>query len=61
MKAYSVALIPGDGIGPEILREGKKVMDAAATGKVRTPDIGGTSTCSDIGDAIAERLLRLKP
>lgn len=30
MKSYSVALIPGDGIGPEILREGKKVMDAAA-------------------------------
>ena len=30
MKTYSVALIPGDGIGPEVLREGKKVMDAAA-------------------------------
>jgi isocitrate/isopropylmalate dehydrogenase len=30
MKTYSVALIGGDGIGPEILREGKKVMDAAA-------------------------------
>ena len=30
MKTYNVALIPGDGIGPEILREGKKVMDAAA-------------------------------
>ena len=30
MKTYSIALIGGDGIGPEILREGKKVMDAAA-------------------------------
>ena len=30
MTTYSVALIPGDGIGPEILREGKKVMDAVA-------------------------------
>lgn len=30
MKAYSIALIGGDGIGPEILREGKKVLDAAA-------------------------------
>jgi isocitrate/isopropylmalate dehydrogenase len=30
VKTYSVALIPGDGIGPEVLREGKKVMDAAA-------------------------------
>jgi len=27
---YNVALIPGDGIGPEVLREGKKVMDAVA-------------------------------
>ncbi len=35
--------------------------DVLAAGKVRTPDIGGKSTCSDIGDAIAERLLRLKP
>jgi isocitrate/isopropylmalate dehydrogenase len=28
---------------------------------VRTYDIGGRSTCSDMGDAIAERLLQLKP
>ena len=34
------------------------VLDA---GKVRTFDIGGKSTCSDMGDAIAERLLQLKP
>jgi tartrate dehydrogenase/decarboxylase/D-malate dehydrogenase len=34
------------------------VLDA---GKVRTYDIGGRSTCSDMGDAIAERLLQLKP
>lgn len=26
---YKIALIPGDGIGPEIIREGKKVVDAA--------------------------------
>ena len=30
MKVYSVALIPGDGIGPEVLKAGKKVMNAAA-------------------------------
>jgi isocitrate/isopropylmalate dehydrogenase len=35
--------------------------DILAAGKVRTYDIGGTSTCSDMGDAIAERLLQLKP
>jgi isocitrate/isopropylmalate dehydrogenase len=34
--------------------------DVLEAGKVRTYDIGGTSTCSDMGDAIAERLLQLK-
>lgn len=27
---YNIALIPGDGIGPEIVREGKKVIDLAS-------------------------------
>ena len=27
---YDIALIPGDGIGPEIIREGKKVIEAAS-------------------------------
>jgi len=27
---YNIALIPGDGIGPEIIREGKKVIDVAS-------------------------------
>ena len=35
--------------------------DVLGAGKVRTFDIGGKSTCSDMGDAIAERLLQLKP
>jgi 3-isopropylmalate dehydrogenase len=35
--------------------------DILEAGKVRTFDIGGTSTCSDMGDAISERLLQLKP
>ena len=30
MKTYSIALIPGDGIGPEIIREGVRALDAAA-------------------------------
>lgn len=29
MKSYNIALIPGDGTGPEVLAEGKKVVDAA--------------------------------
>ncbi len=28
MKKYKIALIPGDGIGPEIIAEGKKIMDS---------------------------------
>lgn len=28
---YNLALIPGDGIGPEIIREGKKVIEAASS------------------------------
>ena len=27
---YKIALIPGDGIGPEIVREAKKVLDQVA-------------------------------
>ena len=28
---YNIALIPGDGIGPEIIKEGKKVIEAASS------------------------------
>jgi 3-isopropylmalate dehydrogenase len=37
---YNIALIPGDGIGPEIIREGKKVIEAAS--KLFTIDINWT-------------------
>lgn len=30
MKSYDIALLPGDGTGPEVVAEGKKVLDAAA-------------------------------
>ncbi len=30
MNAYKIALIPGDGIGPEVMKEGVKVLDAVA-------------------------------
>ncbi|MDP2158470.1 MAG: isocitrate/isopropylmalate family dehydrogenase, partial [Nitrospirota bacterium] len=29
-KTYNIALIPGDGTGPEVVREGVKVLNAAA-------------------------------
>ncbi|HTY22518.1 MAG TPA: 3-isopropylmalate dehydrogenase [Desulfomonilaceae bacterium] len=31
MKSYSIAVIPGDGTGAEVVREGKKVLSAAAS------------------------------
>ncbi|HNT89234.1 MAG TPA: isocitrate/isopropylmalate family dehydrogenase, partial [Candidatus Hydrogenedentes bacterium] len=30
MAKYKIALLPGDGTGPEVLREGVKVAEAAA-------------------------------
>jgi 3-isopropylmalate dehydrogenase len=30
-KTYNIAVIPGDGTGPEVVREGKKVLDASAS------------------------------
>jgi 3-isopropylmalate dehydrogenase len=46
MKSYSIALMPGDGTGPEVLREGVKVMNAAAAAhdislNYQTFDFGG--------------------
>ncbi|MBE0426125.1 MAG: 3-isopropylmalate dehydrogenase [Nitrospirae bacterium] len=31
MKSYNIAVIPGDGTGPEVIREGIKVLDAVAS------------------------------
>ena len=31
MGEYKIALLPGDGIGPEVLNEGKKVMQVIAS------------------------------
>jgi 3-isopropylmalate dehydrogenase len=30
-KTYNIAAIPGDGTGPEVVREGRKVLSAAAS------------------------------
>ena len=36
MAEYKLAVIPGDGVGPEVVAEGRKVLDALASG---TPDL----------------------
>ena len=46
MKTYKIAIIPGDGTGPEVINEGCKVLDAAAkkfgfTLDKTTYDLGG--------------------
>ncbi len=46
VRTYRVAVIPGDGTGPEVIREGRKVLEALATrGAFRwdwhTYDLGG--------------------
>ncbi|MBM3496096.1 MAG: 3-isopropylmalate dehydrogenase, partial [Armatimonadetes bacterium] len=30
MTTYNIAVIPGDGTGPEVVREGRKTLDAVA-------------------------------
>jgi 3-isopropylmalate dehydrogenase len=46
MKSYKIAVIPGDGTGPEVVREGLKVLEAAAAKfgfqyAAKTFDFGG--------------------
>ena len=46
MKTYKFAIIPGDGTGPEVIREGLKVMQEAASQygfkyETQTYDFGG--------------------
>jgi 3-isopropylmalate dehydrogenase len=44
MTTYRIGVIPGDGTGPEVVREGRKVLDAVADGfelEVVEYDLGG--------------------
>jgi len=50
---------PGRGTRGELVEQATE--DVLAASKIRTYDTGGTSSCSDMGDAISERLLQLKP
>ncbi|MBI4309957.1 MAG: 3-isopropylmalate dehydrogenase [Candidatus Omnitrophica bacterium] len=51
MQTYKLAVIPGDGIGPEVVREGLKVLDAVS----RTYDFKVEKTFFDYG---GERYLK---
>lgn len=58
MKTYTIPVIPGDGVGPEIIAQGKKVLDAA--GRVHGFDIKwreypyGAQYYLDTGEFISE-------
>jgi len=64
MKTYKIAVIPGDGTGPEVIGEGCKVLDAAARAfgfKVEKEfyDLGGARylrTGETVSDATLEEL-----
>jgi 3-isopropylmalate dehydrogenase len=64
MKTYKIAVIPGDGTGPEVVAEGCKVMDAAARRfgfkiERETYDLGGARylrTGETVSDATLEEL-----
>ncbi|HUV04942.1 MAG TPA: 3-isopropylmalate dehydrogenase [Armatimonadota bacterium] len=51
MKTYKIAVIPGDGTGPEVIREGLKVLEAAASA-------GGLKYETQVYDFGGDRYLR---
>lgn len=62
MNNYSIALLPGDGIGPEVMAEARKVLDAIAPKfelglSYEERRVGGTAIDSD-GEALPEATLR---
>jgi 3-isopropylmalate dehydrogenase len=64
MKTYKIAVVPGDGTGPEVIGEGCKVLDAAAqkfgfTLEKKTYDLGGArylKTGETVSDQTLEEL-----
>ena len=46
---YKIAVFPGDGVGPELIKEGR----------TRIQDLDGNNTTSEFGDAIADKFIEL--
>ncbi len=64
MTTYNIAYLPGDGIGPEVLRSARRVIDAAArvTGGIALEYEhvdGGAETYKRTGEAVPEASLKL--
>lgn len=62
MRTYRVAVVPGDGTGPEVVREGLKALDAVRDGfdlETLTHDLGGERylrTGETLPDGVLEEL-----
>ena len=58
-RTFSIAVLPGDGIGPEIIEQAvRKVLDSQEIGGfgLRTGDLGGSATTKQVGDKVLEVL-----
>jgi len=62
VRTYRIAVIPGDGTGPEVIREGRKVLDALSTRDAfrlewRDYDLGGERYLKT-GETLPESVLK---
>src|SRR5688572_30417765 len=68
MKTYKIAVVPGDGTGPEVVREGMKVINAVAAKEgfkieSQSYDFGGDrylKTGETLPDSAVEELKKFK-
>lgn len=55
----AVTLIPGDGVGPEVMTAIAATGAVLRAGKVLTRDVGGTASTEEITGAIVHAMSRL--
>ena len=53
----SVAVLPGDGIGPEVVREARRALEALAPDLELEPHLFGGQAIRDTGDSLPEETL----
>ncbi|UCE85799.1 MAG: NAD-dependent isocitrate dehydrogenase [Deltaproteobacteria bacterium] len=55
--SHTICLIPGDGIGPEVTRAARRVMDAACPGIDWIELPAGAAAAAEFGDVLPERTI----
>ena len=55
MAEYNLAVIAGDGVGPEVIAEGKKVLEAVAAGATSVIQPGGSIRDAEVIAAADEQ------